>query len=886
MLRRIYAFCRNVFRRRRLDWELDEEIGGYLDLMAAEKMRRGMTHEDALGEARRELGGLAQVKESVRDVRIGISLETFLQDVRYAFRALARNPGFTAVAVLTLALGIGATTTLFSVVNGVLLKPLPYPEPGRLVMLWEQMPSTNRLFSVAPANFYDWREQSRSFDRMAAIDSYPDFILTGAGEPRRLAGAAVTADFFPLFGVRMALGRGFQATDDHVVVLSYATWVNYFGARPGIVGTEVRLNDAGYTVVGVLPRNFSLVSKASDFQARAQFDLWTNLGLATPPEAWLRATHPLCVYGRLKPRVALPQAQADIDRIARNLAQLYPDDDKDHTVAVVPLGEHVVANVRVALFTLLAAVAMVLVLACANIASLLLTRAAARRREMALRIALGAGRGRLARQLLTEGAVLAAAGAALGLTLAYGSMPALAGRLPADLPRISEIAVDGRVLVFTCLISLLTAILFGLVPLLQTRGVAASDSLKQSGRGISTAQSRMRSALVVGQVAIALVLLMGAGLMTRSLRALLQVSPGFRTANILTARLSLPPRYANGYKFGTGAHRAISAFQRALSERVRAIPGVQSTGYTSHLPLAGTNNDWSIFIEGRPPKPRGEFDSTNYRPVTAGYFETIGIPLLRGRTFLPTDDEDHSLVVIVNESMAQTFWPGENPVGKRLRFGDENWRTIVGVAGDVRHEGLAVRPAPEMYVPYGQVPNVEARPTIVVRSRLDPASLAGALRKAVAAVDPEVPMDQVATMQQIVSGSVGQSRFRTGLLSMFALLALFVASMGLYGVMSYLVSQRIREFGIRMAVGASRGMVLRLVLGHAAKLVGVGVALGLVAAAQLGRLISSLLYGAAPFDAATLAGVAVLLTAVALLASFIPAYRAARADPMDSLRYE
>ena len=880
------AFCRNLFRKKRTEQDLDDELRSYLELTAAENMRCGMSPEVALKKARRDLGGMEQVKENVRDVRIGISLDIFMQDVRYAIRGLRKNPAFAAVAILTLALGIGANTTIFSVVNGVLLKPLPYPQPDRLVMLWENHPTFGRFLTVAPANFYDWREQNRSFDQMAALDPYPDFILTGAGQPRRLAGAAVTAGFFPLLGVHMALGRSFQATEDHVVVLSYSTWEKHFGARREIVGTQVRLNDDGYTVVGVLPRDFTLVGKSSDFQARSQFDLWTNLGLASPPGAWQRGTHPLCVYGRLKPGVPLARAQADLDRMAQTLQRLYPDDDKDHGIVAVPLGEHAVANVRTALLTLLAAVAMVLLIACANIANLLLTRAAARRKEMALRIALGASRQRLARQLLTESTVLAVVGSALGFALAFWSLPALVSHLPADLPRTSEISVDGRVLAFTCLISLLTGILFGLVPLPTSRGVAAHDSLKQSGRGVSAGQSRLRSALIVGQVSIALILLAGAGLMMKSLRALLQVSPGFQTAHILTARFSLPPRYTNGNKFGTGAHRQISLFQREVADRVRAIPGVQSAAFTAHLPLAGTNNDWSFFIEGRPPKPPGEFDSTNYRPVTAGYFETIGIPIKRGRSFNAQDDEDHALVVIVNDSMARAFWRDENPVGKRLRFGDLTWRTIVGIVGDVRHQGLGVEPAPEMYVPYGQVPNVEARPTIVVRSFIEPASLTDALRQAAAAVDPEVPMDQIATMQQIVAGSAGESRFRTAVLSSFALLALFVASIGLYGVMSYLVSQRTREFGIRMAVGANREAVFRLVLGKGAKLAGLGVCFGLAGAAVLGRSIASLLYGVTPLDAATLAGVSLLLTAVALLASYIPARRAANADPMDSLRYE
>ncbi|MGC9952099.1 MAG: ABC transporter permease [Bryobacteraceae bacterium] len=876
----IAAFFRNLLRKKHTEQELDDELRAYLELTTAENMRRGMSPEGALQKARRDLGGMEQVKESVRDVRVGVSLEILMQDIRYALRSLRKNSGFTTVAILTLALGIGANTTIFSVVNGVLLKPLPYPNPDRLVTLWETHPTWGPFLTVAPANFYDWRQQSTSFSRMAALDPYPDFILTGRGEPRRLAGAAVTADFFPLLGVHMALGRGFRATEDHAVVLSYSIWERYFGARTAIAGTGVRLNDEEYTVVGVTPRDFSLVAKTSDFQARTRFDVWTNLGLASAPAAWTRGTHPLSVFGRLKAGISLQRAQAELDGIARNLRRLYRDDNEAKGIAAVPMAEHAVSNVRTALLTLLAAVVMVLLIACANIANLLLTRAAARRKEMALRAALGASRKRLAQQLLTESAVLALLGSGFGLALTLLSVPALIAHLPADLPRIAEISVDGRVLAFTTLITLATGIVFGLVPMVQSRGV------RLNGRGVSAGQSSLRGALIVGQVSLALVLLAGAGLMIKSLSALLRVSPGFQTTHILTARLSLPPRYANGYRFGTGQHRRISVFQRELADRVRAIPGVRSAGFTSYLPLAGTNNNWSFFIEGRPPNPPGVYDSTDYRPVTAGYFETIGIPIRRGRSFEARDDEDHALVVVVNEAMARQFWPNENPVGKRLKFGDEHWRTIVGIVGDVHHQGLAIAPAPEMYIPWGQVPNVEVRPTIVVRSFIEPASLTSALRKAVAEVDPEVPMDQVATMDQLVYGSVSEARFRTAVISLFALLALFVASIGVYGVMSYLVSQRTREFGIRMAVGATRGAVFALILRQGAKLAAIGIAIGLVAAALFGRLIASLLYGVKPLDAATLAGVSILLAAVALFASYVPARRAANTDPMDSLRYE
>ncbi len=891
LLRNIASGLRSLFRREQVDQELDEELGAYLEMAAAEKMKQGMSRKDALRAVRLERGNLEVTKEMVRSGGWEFFVETCWRDLRFALRTLSKSPGFTGVVVLTLALGIGANTAIFTVVNGVILKPLPYPQPGRLVMLWERQLSDGTLGSVAPANFFDWREQSRSFEKMAAIDPYPDFILTGSGEPRRLVGAAVSSQFFSLLGVRMALGRDFWPEDDRpgynqVVVLSYPTWSQYFGGSPDIAGKPIRLNNTEYTVVGVLPRDFSLVSRASDFESRNRFDVWTPLALPSPPVPWQRSAHSLCVFARLKSGASLRQAQADLNQVAANLQRLYPADDKERGITAVPLAQYVVANVRTALFTLMAAVGMVLLIACSNIANLLLTRGVTRQKEIAVRIALGASRRRLAQQLLTEGIVLVLFGGLLGFSSARMGVPAILRYLPADLPRASEITVDGRVLTFTLLISLLTGILFGLVPLFQSQRVSAQDSLKQSGRGMAPGQSRLRGALIIGQLATALVLLTGAGLMTKSFWALLSVSPGFQTEHILTARLSLPPRYTNGYKYGMGQHREITAFQRELLERVRNIPSVRSAAFTAYLPLAGVDNSRSFDVEGRPAKPAGVYDVTKYRPVSPGYFETIGIPIERGRGFEAGDVEDRPLVVAVNESMARMFWGAQNPVGQRVRFDNGEWRTIVGVVGDVHYEGLAEKPGPEMYIPYGQVPNVEARPIIVARTLIEPTNLISALRKAVSEVDSSVPMDQIETMKQIVSTSVGQARFRTAVFFVFALLAVFVAAIGLYGVMSYLMGQRTREFGIRVAVGASTGAVLRLVLGQAAKLVTVGISLGLIGAVVLAKSIASLLYGITPFDTATFATMSLLLALVAFSASYIPARRAARVDPMVALRYE
>ena len=875
-----------MFGKKRFERELDDELRSYVELQAAEMIRRGMSPEDALREARRELGGMDQVKEKVRDVRPGVFVDTLVQDIRYAFRMLHRNRAFVLVATLTLGLGIGANTAMFTVVDGVVLKPLPYPDPDRLLTLWERSRTDGLESTVAPANFYDWREQSRSFGKMAAIDPYPDFILNGSGETHRLSGADVSAGFFSLLGTRMAVGRDFLAEEDRpgrnqVVILTYATWQRYFGGRADIVGRELTLNGAAYDVAGVLPRDFSFVSKAADYHARNQFDLFRPMALPAPPPEWMRETHPLCVLARMKPGVTLEQAQAELDLIASNLERLYPNQDKGKGVSAVPLQQHVVAEVRGALLTLLAAVGLLLLITCANIANLLLTRAAARRREIALRAALGASRAEIARQLMTESLILTAFGGLLGLIFVYTGVPVLVRHLPAGLPRTAEIAVDGRVLIFSSVVALLTGLLFGLVPVLHARG-----SLRQSGRGVIDGPSQLRGALIVGQVAIALVLLAGAGLMAKSLWTLLQVPPGFRPEHMLTARLSLPRQYTNDYQFGTGVHREISAFQQRLLDRVRAIPGVQSSAFTAYLPLSGADNSWSFLVEGRPLKPPGEFDQANYRPVGPGYFETIAIPVKRGRGFTASDNEDRPLVVAINESMARKFWGSADPIGQRACFSEDKWRTIVGIVGDVHHQGLDTKAAPEMYIPYAQAPNVEARPTIVLRTSMEPLNIAVALRQAVAEVDRSVPIDRIATMQDLVSASVGQPRFRTEVILTFSLLALFVASIGLYGVMSYAVSQRTQEFGIRMALGATQGAVMHLVLGQAAKLVGIGIVLGLTGAVLLSQTIATLLFGVAPVDGVTLAGVTLLLALVAIAAVYVPARRAAKSDPMESLRHD
>lgn len=881
LLRVFLAKLRTLFSRREDSRDFEAELKEHLSLLTERYIQQGMTPEDAERVARRRFGNTTLLQENRRDIQTIPLVEAFWRDLAYAIRMLRKNPGFSTAAVLTLALGIGANTTIFSICNAVLLKPLPYAEPDRIVMLWEQQRSGS-LGTVAPANFVDWRAQSRSFSEVAALNPFSSFILGDQDEPARLAGAAVSSNFFSLLGVRFELGRNFFASEDrpgwnHVAILSHRTWQRRFGARADIAGKRITLSDTGYTVVGVLPPDFQFGSKASDFQARNQFDVWVPMALNS--EKLQRGTHPLRVFARLKPGIALPQAQADLNVIAANLARQYPEDNKDKGIIAVPLVEQITANVRRALLTLLSAVGLVLLIACANVANLLLSRAAARRKEMAVRVALGAGRRRLAQQLLTESILLAILGGASGLILAIAAMWALTRHLPADLSRASGIAVDEQIIVFTGLISVLTGVVFGLGPLFQTQRVNANEALKQNERVAGGTQSRLRNSLVVGQIAITMVLLIGAGLMAKSFWALLHVSPGFRTEHILTARLSLPPsRYPDV--------RRIAAFERELLEKVRATPGVQSAGLTAYLPLSGTDNGWAFFIEGRPPLPVGVYNVAKYRPVSSGYFETIGIPLLRGRAFTTVDSEDAPWVVIINESMARAYWGKEDPVGRRLHFGSPVWRTVIGVVGDVLHEGLDGEARPEMYVPFEQAPNKETGPTIVVRTGLDRAAAAAAVRSAVSAIDHTMPVDQIDTMEQVVSISVAQPRFRTVMLAAFSILALVMASIGIYGVMNYLVIQRTREFGIRLSVGATQRDVLRLVLGRAAVLIGSGLGLGLAGAVVLARLIASLLYSVRPLDPLTFAAVPLLLSAVALTASYIPARRATRVDPMIALRYE
>lgn len=879
-LRSLWTRLRRSVRDKPRDPDFAAEIEEHIALLAERYRRQGMTSSDAELAARRQFGNTALLEENRRTMLTIPTIDELRSDLIFALRMLRKNPGFAVAAVLTLGLGIGANTAIFSLCNAVLFRTLPYAEPDRVVVLWETM--VGKPISVAPANFIDWRNASQSFSEMAAVNPFAGFTLQSLDEPARLTGAGVSANFFSLLGIRFALGRGFLQEEDRpensrVAVLSYRVWQSRFGADRNITGKTIKLNDDTYNVVGVLPADFQFATNAADFQARSHVDIWVPLSLNL--EKLQRGTHPLRVVARLKPGVTLSQAQAELNVLGANLARMYPADNKDKGIVAIPIAEQVTANVRLALQALLSAVGLVLLIACANVANLLLSRAVVRQREMAVRVALGASRRRLAQQLLTESILLALLGAITGSALAFAAIRFVIPLLPADLSRAAGIVVDARMLVFTVGISLLAGILFGLGPLLGIQRVNPGESLKQTNRVAGGGQSVVRSVLAVSQIAIATILLIGAGLMAKSFWTLMHVPPGFRTESILTARLSLPKsRYPD--------NRRVAAFERQVLDGLRGRPGIQSAGFATYLPLSGSDNGWAFFIENQPPLPVGIFHSAKYRPVSEGYFETLGIPLLRGRLFTAADVADSPWVVVINESMARQYWGSKNPVGDRLRFNGPPWRTVIGVVGDVRHQGLDGESSAEMYMPVDQAANLETGPTILVRSGLDARAGAAAVREVISAIDREFPVDRIETMEQLLSRSVAEPRFRTTILAAFSILALVMAAIGIYGVMNYLVVQRTREFGIRLSLGATRGDLLQVVLGRAAGLTGLGICLGLGGAVLLVRFIAKLLFRTSPLDGWTFAVIPIVLAMVALLASYLPARRAARVDPMVALRYE
>ncbi|HET9177600.1 MAG TPA: ABC transporter permease [Terriglobia bacterium] len=924
--------------RRQREAELERELRGHLDLEAEEQQEAGVSPEEAAYAARRALGNTTQIKEDVRSAWGFQWLETLLQDLRYGLRQLRRNPGFTIVAVLTLALGIGANTAIFSVVNAVVLRPLPYPHSDRLVWIAESIPAFKAEIATG-GDFVDWKDQSHTLDRIAAYDrgaraegsgggGSADFNLTGRGTPARVQGAEVSASFFATLGVEPQLGRAFTGNEDqpngpHVVVLMHSFWQQYFGSDAHVLGQTVNLDTAPYTVVGVMPASFRF---PGDSDAQILLPLALNQAgerLRTQSQRLVR------IIGRLKPGVSLAAARADLDEI-RQRAQpsgepmlaggeggparrdramrnpgpggpggrlRYDTSGRPEAAAsgrtappaselkVVPLAEHLAGNLRPAMLTLLGAVGLVLLIACANVANLMLTRASARTREVAMRAALGAGRWRLVRQLLVESVTLAVAGGVAGLLLAAWSVDAMARLIPAGpgggILAVAAPKVDGNVLLFALAASIFTGILFGLAPAVTLTRSDLAEGLKESAQVASSGGRRgwLRGALAVAELSLALVLLIGAGLLIKSFYRVLQVSPGFVPEHVLTMDLSLTDAQYP-------APRQKSEFFSQVLRRVESLPGVRSAALADSLPLSPYQTFLMMPLNRL--LPRVALSSStrvmiSRLKVSPGYFYTLGIPVLKGRTFTGHDNEQALKVAVVNETLARHLWPSEDPIGKQFPlFGDN--LIVVGVVGNTRHEGLSQDTEAEFYVPYLQSPDDSMQ--LAVRTTAEPDSIVSAVRAQVRDIDPDQPLYHVAALQQVLSESLAPRRFNLLLLGIFALIALALATVGIYGVMAFSVTQRTHEIGIRMALGAQKGQVLRMVIGHGLKLAVIGIAVGIAGALALTRFLTSLLYGVKPTDPLTFVAVSMILIAVALAACYIPARRAAKVDPMVALRYE
>jgi predicted permease len=878
---------RALFQHRAVEDELDEELRFHFDREVDKYIKRGMTEPEARRIARLAFGGHQQVKEDCREARGTSFIELTLDDAKYAVRQLLSNPTFSLVMILTLALSIGANSAIFSVIEGVMLKRLPYPQPDRLVRLFLSN-STYPKFPLNPFDFLDFRARNRSFESIAAF-TRGDVQISGDGEPVKLNGFGITSGYFRVLGLQPELGREFDFNAEIPgnglqAILSDRLWRTRFGADPNVIGRKITLNMQPFTVIGVMPRGAE--HPGNEYHAVSygeSVDVWWPFSFAGNPNQ--RGSHFIEGIGRLKPGVSVESARAEMNTIMAQLAREHPGNDSGWNVLVIPLYTEIVGASRQMLFVLLGAVGIVLLIACANAANLLMARAAARQREIAVRLAMGAPRLRVVRQLLTESLLISLAGGTLGLLLAFGGVRALVVLLPADFPRANDIHVSLPVLLFTLAVSLATGILFGLAPALQASRTDPKQGLQHSSR-TSTAgrqHNRLRSSLVIAEVSLASVLLIGAGLMLRTFLNLVHLNPGFREDHVLTASLSLP-------RFKYPNDEVIGRFYDRLALNLNELPGVQSAGAGTDLPWTGYDENAGGFnIEGKKP-PAGQEFHARYHMATPGYFSALGIPLLAGRFFTEADNRSAPQAVIINHVMAQKYWPGEDPVGKRMSFDDQpksdkDWITVVGVVGDVKDQPNSAQAQNAFWLPVLQtVWSTDL--SIAIRTQSDPRQVADGLRQAVHRLDPELAVADIKQMDQVVDTSISTPRFTFALVGLFAALAIVLAAIGAYGVISYTVGQRTSEFGLRVALGAQRMDLLRMVLAQSAKLALAGTALGVVLALSLDRAIKSLIYDVSPSDPLILASVVLLVLTVALAASYIPARLAAAADPMSTLRSE
>ena len=867
------ARLRALVWRDKVIHDIDAELRAHLEMEAEANREMGMTPEEARLSAAKSFGNVASIRDLAYEVRGGGFMESVWQDLRYSARMFFKHPAFTVIAVLTLSLGIGANTAIFSIVNAVLLRPFPYQAPEQLVIVGEFAVGG----PVSYPNFIDWRDDRNVFESTSAVRSNESYNFSGSGEPERLQGRLVSAGFLTLLGVKPFLGRDFLPEDDRpgatpAVMLSYGFWSRTFGNDPNIIGKTITLNNQSYTVTGIMP---------PDFQFGLPADVTIPIGLSAERFKVRGGDPGIGVVARLKPNVSQEQTESELNVIYKRLEQQYPDTNTGRRGVLRPLHESFVGSVRQPLLILLGAVGLVLLIACANVANLLLVRASTRKREMSVRVALGANRWRIIRQLLTESFLLAAIGGGLGILLAHWGTRLIASRLPDGIPRIAEANVDVRVLMFTLGVSLVTGLLFGLAPALQASRLNLTDALKEGDRG-SVGRQHLRNVLVVCEVALTLTLLVGAGLLIQSFRRVLQVDPGFKSQNLLTMQVSVNNPDGN----------QVVSFFKQLQENVRSLPGVKSVAISNGLPL-GVVNRPVFFIQGRPLPEPGKAPGGIRYTVSPDYFQTMGIELVKGRTFNAQDTPSTPLVVVIDEAFAQQF-TNEDPIGQRMSQNPSGpTYEIVGVVRHVEQDNLDAQAArtPQFYLNFNQMPadrwpGSVRRVNLLTRTNVEPTSLAGAVRGQIAALNKDQAVFNVRTMEQIVSQSVAPRRFSMLLLAVFALVALALAVIGIYGMLSYAVAQRTREIGLRMTLGAQRTDVMRLVIGHGMKLAIAGVVLGLIASFALTRTMKNLLFGVSATDPITFVSITLLLAVVALLACWIPARRATKVDPMVALRYE